>query len=460
MASVLDVEPGATSSRRLVSFFLSIIILGGGALGFYVFGRPPEVPRKSDGSDGASEGTPVRTVEVRSWDLPFHLDLNGEAVTWRVITVGAEVAGRVTHRNPSARGGQYVEQGDVLFEVDSLNYRLEAERLKAELAKSTIEIESIQIDISNSESLLKLAEEESRLQKVQLQRMIALHRENAVGDTELDNAIRQELTSRNSLLTIQNQLASLKQQKLVKESGRKLIELQLERAEADLKRCRIVSPIAGRVVEDEVEEGDYVRAGDPLIRVSDSSRMEVRCALKGEEAAWVWQQYHHSEASGGVDPLKMPQVPCEVVFEFDGVETVWDGYLSRFEGTGLDRQTRMFPCRTIVHKPGELRVTSSPGGRAAFSAPTLLSGMFVKVRIPIRSPVPLLQVPVESVRPGGRIWLAKSGQLTIAEVTVARVDDESALIRRDGDSLQAGDRGVVSPLAAATAGMPVREINP
>lgn len=460
MTTVFDFEPEAKSSRRLVSFVLSLIILVGGIISFYLFGMASEVPRKTDGADVNGDGIPVRTVEVRAWDLPFHLDLNGEAVTWRVITVGAEVAGRVVHRNPSARGGQYVEKGDVLFEVDSLNYQLEVDRLKAELAKSAIEIESIQIDIRNSESLLKLSEEESRLQKVQLQRVVALHREKAVGDTELDNATRQELTTRNSLLTIQNQLASQTQQKLVKESGRKLIELQLERAEADLKRCRVISPIAGRVVEDQVEEGDYVRSGDPLIRISDSSRMEVRCALKGEEAAWVWQQYQHTEAPGGVDPLKMPQVPCEVVFEFDGVETVWDGYLSRFEGTGLDRQTRMFPCRVIVDKPGEPRVTSSPGGRPAISPPTLLSGMFVKVRIPIQSPVPLLQVPVESVRPGGRLWLAKSGLLSIVEVTVARVDDNSALIRRDDDSLSAGDRVVVSPLAAATEGMSVREMNP
>ena len=38
------------------------------------------------------------------------------------------------------------------------------------------------------------------------------------------------------------------------------------------------------------EEGDYIKPGDPLVHVSDSSRMEIKCSLKSEELAWVWQQ--------------------------------------------------------------------------------------------------------------------------------------------------------------------------
>lgn len=448
--------------RGLVSLLLSLGILAAGVLAFRGFGMPAEVPRNENSGDGKDAGVPVRTTEIRTWELPFQISLNGEAVTWRIITVGAEVSGKVTHRNPTARGGQFVSEGDVLFEVDSLNYQLEKERLTAELNREKSEIESIAVDIANAESLLKLAEEESRLQQTNLQRVISLQKDRAAGTAEVDNATRLELASRNALQTIRNQLTALQQDRITKDASVRLVEVQLRRAEADLERCRIRSPLTGRVVEDLVEEGDYIRSGDPLIRISDSSKMEVRCSLRGEEAAWIWRQHGLVSTQGGDpdDPLKMPQVPCEVVFEFDGVETIWDGYLSRFEGTGLDRQTRMFPCRVVVEKPETSRVTSSEGGSPAIAPPTLLSGMFVKVQVPIQSPMPLLQVPVEAVRPGSRLWIVRDRKLLVAEVSVVKADEQIALIRPLGDDIKAGDRVIISPLAVISEGMAVQETNP
>jgi hypothetical protein len=239
----------------------------------------------------------------------------------------------------------------------------------------------------------------------------------------------------------------------------------------DLQRCTIVSPITGRIVDDMHEEGDYVKPGDPLVHVSDSGRMEIKCSLKGDELAWVWQHGQSlnpepistSESATAVssqadgkkqDPFRMPRVPCEIVFEFEGVETVWDGFLSRYEGTGMDRQTRMFPCRVIVDRPEQPRVKSPPGSRVV-APPTLLSGMYVTVRMPIESPVPLLQVPAESIRPGERLWIVRDGKLKIVSISLVRVDGGSALVRQEGATLKVGDPVIISPLASVTENMPV-----
>ncbi len=90
--------------------------------------------------------------------------------------------------------------------------------------------------------------------------------------------------------TQQNQLNALQQMKKTKDASLKLAEAELERTTVDLQRCRIVSPITGRIVDDMKEEGDYIKPGDSLVHVSDSSRMEIKCSLKSEELAWVWQQ--------------------------------------------------------------------------------------------------------------------------------------------------------------------------
>jgi multidrug efflux pump subunit AcrA (membrane-fusion protein) len=288
----------------------------------------------------------------------------------------------------------------------------------------------------------------------------------------MDNATRLELTARNAVQMQQNQLNTLAQSKKTKEAALKLAQAELERTRVDLQRCKVTSPIAGRIVDDMKEEGDYVKPGDELVHVSDSSRMEVKCSLKGDELAWVWQHGQQMNASPiqtsetavaesatsgdsrKTDPFKMPNVPCEIAFDFEGVETVWDGYLSRYEGTGMDRATRMFPCRVIVEQPEKTRVKSLTGAKS-ISPPTLLSGMYVTVRIPIDSPVPLLQVPAESLRPGEQLWVVRDGHLKVVTISLVRVDGDMALVRQEGGLLKAGDQVIVSPLASVSENMKV-----
>ena len=120
----------------------------------------------------------------------------------------------------------------------------------------------------------------------------------------------------------------------------------------------------------------------------------------------------------------------------------------------MDRATRMFPCRVIVDAPEKTRV-KSPSGSPQVSPPTLLSGMYVTVRIPIDSPVQLLQVPAESIRPGGQIWVVRDGKLKMVSISLVRVDGDTALVRQEEETLKAQDVVIVSPLASVTDGMPV-----
>lgn len=120
----------------------------------------------------------------------------------------------------------------------------------------------------------------------------------------------------------------------------------------------------------------------------------------------------------------------------------------------MDRATRMFPCRVIVDAPEKTRVIS-PNRSPQVSPPTLLSGMYVTVRIPIDSPVQLLQVPAESIRPGGQIWVVRDGKLKMVSISLVRVDGDTALVRQEEETLKAQDVVIVSPLASVTDGMPV-----
>ncbi|MCA9047297.1 MAG: hypothetical protein KDA89_01125 [Planctomycetaceae bacterium] len=462
--------------KILTNILASLFLLAIGVGGLLIFGEKPKVPTKEAETVQAAL---VETAAVTDWDGPFDVNVDGEAVTYRVVSVGAEVEGRIVRKTQQARGGTYVRQGELLLQIDPQNYRLEVERLEAMLTQTDEELRGIDVELANTESLTALAKEQWQLQKNHLDRMRQLQDRRTANDTEVETAMREELASRNSLQSLNNQQQILRQNQRTKQAGRTLVESQLKRARLDVDRCDIHAPLDGRIVDDVIEEGDHTKFGQVLIRISDGSRMEVKCQLRAEELAWVWQQSvpendgsdrsvaadgnREEQTAGGTgigesrDPVNLPSVPCEVAFDFEGVETIWDGYLSRLEGSGIDRETRTFPCRVLVDEPLRTRINDSAGGKAVVTPPALLSGMYVSIRIPVESPLPLLRVPIEAVRPGGQVWLADGDRLLIRQVVPAHVERDFVLLRRDGSGLRSGDRVVVSPLAAVWEGMSVTE---
>jgi len=287
--------------------------------------------------------------------------------------------------------------------------------------------------------------------------MKSLQSRNSATEIEVEDAIREELTSRNALQTAKNTQTTLTQELVTRKAARTTTEAQLERVLEDIKRCTILAPLDGRIVDDLVEEGDYLGNGDDVVHISDGSRMEIKTKLLAEQLAWVWQQRAEPIGEVGLDPLNIPEVECKVGYEFEGVTTYWNGRLARIEGTGIDRETRTFPCRVVVNEPRKTFLEDSAGGQAIVTPPTLLSGMFVDVVIPITSPLPLLRLPLPAVRPGSRVWLMRDGKLKILEVSLVHVGDDFALVRRDGSGLAAGDRVITSPLPLAIEDMEVRQ---
>lgn len=460
-------SPSHSSHQRWLHLAANIIgsvgILGLGVFGLLFFGAAPPVPTVDTSGDRGAAPL-VSTSAVTRWNGPFEITVNGEASTWRVVSVGSEVAGRILHKSPNCRSGLFVNAGDVLFELDPADSLVEQQRLAAKLAQSEAELQSIQVEQTNAASLLKLAEEDLELQREHLLRVRSLFERRATSETDMDAATRLELTARNAVQNQQNQLASLRQSLLVKQSALKLAQAELARAELDLARCTVRAPISGRVVDDIHEQGDYVRPGETLVRLSDSSRMDVRCSLRGEELAWVWRfgqlrdtpprtSEQPADASGS-PPLSMPIVPCEVVFEADGVETVWQARLERLEGSGMDRATRTHPCRVVVDQPlAGTTKQQTPGAAAA--PPALLSGMFVSVRIPITAPVALFRIPPEALRPGEQLWLVRDGRLKILPVSVVQQQPDALLVHQLDEPLLDGDAVITSPLAVIQADMPV-----
>ena len=409
----------------------------------------------------------VETSVTETWTKPFTIETEGEAVRYRILTVPAEVAGRIRTKTEFSRGGNFVKAGTPLFEIDPTDYQLEVDRLTAQLRQSAADLQSVDVDEDNTKQLLALAAEDLALQTRQLRRFQSGFDRSAITENDLEQIQRQELTARNSQQTLKNQMRSLAQKRKTVQAGLDLVQAQLNRAKKDLERTKISAPITSSVIDDIVEEGNYVKPGDPLVHLSDTSRMEVKCTLEAEELAWIWlagDPGTSSSTSKDVDPLtsrfEIPEMPCDIIYELQGAQAIWKAKLSRYEGVGVDQDTRTIACRALVPNPREVQIKTYGNLPTGVTPPSLMSGLFVTVRIPVTSPVAVLSIPATAVRPGGQVWVNRDGKLDVLDVSISRVEGDKALILRSNTKLREGDRVIVSPLPAVRSGMKLTEQSP
>lgn len=453
-----------------------LLIIAVAVVMFMELGQRP-APAKQERGDTAPL---VETEPVRVFEGAFIIHADGVALPARRMTLSAEVDGRIISRSEQALGGRALQLGTPLFEIDPTDHELRVRQLKTQLKQANEEIASVDVECASLASLIEIAQETWTVQRRALARAEKLASADATTDGQVDQAQTSELSSRNSLQLLRNQLAEAEQRKRTQLAASDLVAVQLEEANTNLERTKVTAPIVGTVVTLHVEANDFVRRGDPLIEISDSSHIEIRCSLLVEQIYWVWLAAGRLTGSQSPDAspaflpppdnkavpsvpplaeLEIPKLPVRVLYDFGGGPVAWQGVLSRYEGSGLDQQTRTVPCRILIDNPTQpIPVGDVAEFDLSRTPPRLFTGMFVDIELPIDPPIELLQVPIAALRAGGQVWIVREGTLRIELVDVARMENEFVLIRRP-ESLREGDRVVVSPLAAAMDGMRVRELH-
>lgn len=445
--------------KELLRNLLPLAILGIGVAGFAAIQSTRRTPERKE---IASAVPLVETVRAETNLDGMLIEVDGLVVPYREIDLAAEVSGRVAHKTADCEAGHFVTKGTLLFELDARDHELEVKRLKLEVQQADSALNELAIEASNAQALLKLLNEEVVLQQRQLDRVTKIFERQASSESTLDDARRAELAARNSRQVQQNQVHTIKTRQAKLEQAKLWNSAKLEQAELNLSRTRILAPIDGLIVSEHVEQDDYVPAGTKLVTLDDTAAAEVTCNLRVDELRWVWEQ----TPAENFDPkhstrqrYQLPKLPVTVTYKMGDRRYTWSGVLSNYDGVGLDERTRTVPCRVLVPEPRSAIEETNPSASNTI-APVLLRGMYVNVAINIQPKQPLLRVPERAIRPGNVLWCLRDGKLEITPVRVAQLVRDVALIEPSETGLQAGQQVIISPLAVAVDGMPVKESKP
>ena len=351
--------------------------------------------------------TPAPLVTIHQVDAarpPITVEGWGTVEARRAINLVPQVSGKVVEMSESMRVGAFFGADEVLVRIDPTDYRLAVEQARSQVAQAEYNLATVR--------------EEARIARDEWERL------------QQDDLAGEGLggTTPNALLFREPQLRQAEAQLAAARAA-------LARAELDLSRCALTVPFAGRVLEDQVDLGQYVRAGEVLGRIYDIETAEITVNLTDRDLAWV-------RVPQGPDDTTVGSAAA-VAGEFAGATHTWTGRAVRLGGA-IDQASRTVPVVVEVRDP-----YAAGGGR-----PPLLKGMFVRVIFTADPPPGSVTIPRRGLRPRDEVWvLDQDDRLRIRTASVVRAGVENAVI---SGGLRPGDRLITSNLQYVVDGMSVR----
>jgi RND family efflux transporter MFP subunit len=235
----------------------------------------------------------VRTVTAQPQQVRLNLSSQGQVSAEHMIDLVSELQGSITRVAPAFVTGGYFKAGDVLLQIDPIDYELARVRAEARVAE---EMEELEVEKSEAELA---AEGLFPLREARV----------ASGEARVQSA-----------------------------------RAELAQAEADLKRTRIRAPYDGRVLFTQVGLGQYVGKGQVLGRIYSTDIAEIRLPLTDQQLRYLDLPF----GARPNDPL--PETPVILRAEVGGHPAEWQGTLHRMEGA-VDPDNRVWYAVVRVDDP-------------------------------------------------------------------------------------------------------------
>lgn len=202
----------------------------------------------------------------------------GTVLPDREVTLSAQVAGEVM--NQVLEVGQAVATDKPLLEIDPRIYQQRYAQAKRQLEEGESELRRLTQEQANAERLLKSIKSNLEIATEQYNRRKRLENREIVTPDELARSLLELRQYEENLIRQENEIAlfPLKIDQIEKRQATNQTTLEL--AQLDLDHTQVKPPFPGIVSEVFVETGDYVRVGDPLVRITNTSSVEIPIPLK------------------------------------------------------------------------------------------------------------------------------------------------------------------------------------
>ena len=225
---------------------------------------------------------PVQVGKVVYRDIADEVRAVGNIEAEQRVTITSEIRGKVARI--AVEEGMKVKADDLIAQIDSREYELTLEKLRADYSASQEEYKKAQgglrpEDKERLDAKTRAAQSSLDLAKIELKRTKKLVKEKVVPQSALDSAEDKLRQAQEGLIASKaEKAAGMKSraediEKL--ESEIQAIRKQVAVAELNLSKVNIVAPFEGVIISKEIERGAIADSGMAIVRMIGSSRLKA-----------------------------------------------------------------------------------------------------------------------------------------------------------------------------------------
>jgi membrane fusion protein, multidrug efflux system len=209
------------------------------------------------------------------------------------VLITPDISGKI--EKVVVREGQRVNQGDVLFEIDPVPFRLAVQQARATLDQARTTYDNLKANIKIYNQMSDLMQQGVDLKQRDVDRKSTLAKSSFGSQLDLDNASTALVTSKAEYEFLRQQLSSAKTQLLGNADlpleqfpPYVLAQAALDQAERNLDHTVMRAPMGGIATQvDQIQLGRFVVAGTPVFSVIDTSKPWVDANLKESDFTHV-----------------------------------------------------------------------------------------------------------------------------------------------------------------------------
>ncbi len=427
-----------------------------GIWGFMLMNQPADtVPTTQDQSKLA-----VRVMTVAQ--EPLILSATGYGRVEAVQSWGAvsQVEGRAQQVLTGLAVGTVVEEGDLLIQIDPTDYELEIAKTEANIAAAQATLTELTQQEENTRSLLEIEERVFEVAQTEFDRIQTLSKNGTVTAASLDTERKSLLAEENTLIGLRNTLALYPAQRASAEAALAVRKAELAEAQRGLANTTITAPFRGRVSEETIETGQFVRVGDALLTLDSIDVAEVVGAFQPQSfgslmRAAVGPQLENVgeiDATNVIEYMNQGNVETFLELDFAGSVARYPAEPQRFRGS-IDDETGTLGIAVRVSDP----LVSKPQQRT----PPLEFGSFVSVVLEAKPDTGLISVPRSIVQQDDSgqpfVYTASAEDtLVLSPITVGAIAGDRIIVDA---GLEDGDRVLLSTPRPSVPGLALEVIN-
>jgi len=346
----------------------------------------------------------VEVIVAQHTDEPVIISAFGTVQADQTITLRTEVSGRVVEKPQSLDRGEIVEKGEILLRIDPSDYLIIIEQEKAAVEQAFFE-----------------------LQLEKGRQIIAKREWEELGPSIKTMEFGEELVLRKPHLK-------------EKEAALASATSRLKKANLDLKRTVIRSPMKAIVINTDVELGDYVTPAGELGTLVATGIFLIQVSVPASQLQWMTIPHGKKEKGS----------TAKIIQDLGNISVVREGEVVRLLGD-LDTSGRMARLLVDVKDPLSLK---DPTYR---NFPLLL-GSYVHVEIegsPIKD---VFVLPRKALHENNKVWVKNvDNQLEIRPVNLIQKREDVVIIDQ---GIANGEEIIISNIPLPIPGMQLRLTSP